>query len=82
MQIESLEQSTRVKAPSSVAQDVAPGERYGVVGRTNPELLESMFGCFANDPAFERVVQFIENERAREREEAEREADLEDLSAV
>ena len=55
------------QANGASTRETATGERYGVVGRTNSELLESMFGCFANDPAFERVVQFMADERARAR---------------
>ena len=78
MDAELLEPQTAAAPTATSPRETVMGERYGVVGRTNPELLESMFGCFADDPAFERVVKFMEDERAREREEAEREADVED----
>ncbi len=52
--------------------DLLSAERYGVTGRTNPQLVDSLFGLFANVPAFDRVMRQIEEDRAREREEAER----------
>lgn len=54
------------------AEAAAKGERYGVIGRTNPKIIEEMFGVFANDPEAEAVQRFIEEEREREREEARR----------
>lgn len=55
------------------AEAAAKGERYGVTGRTNPQRLEEMFGIFANNPRAQSVLQSIEDEREREREEARRE---------
>ena len=50
----------------------AKGERYGVTGHTNPQKLEEMFGMFANNPHAEAVLQSMEDEREKEREEARR----------
>lgn len=47
-------------------------ERPGVIGRTNPEQIEKLFGHAANSPLAEQVWQDIEAEREREREEARR----------
>ena len=54
------------------AQAEAKGERYGVIGRTNPKVIAEMFGVFANDPDAEAVFKSIEDAREREREEARR----------
>lgn len=48
----------------------APAERYGVIGRTNPQAIEAMFGQSAGDALAEAVWQEILAEREREREEA------------
>jgi hypothetical protein len=51
--------------------------RYGVTGRTNPQLIETLFGVFANDPEAEEVAHAIAAERERERAQSRqaREAD-------
>jgi hypothetical protein len=51
------------------------GRRYGVVGRSNPRLIRQMIGTFADSPLHANVVRHIEENRERERREAEREAD-------
>jgi hypothetical protein len=53
------------------------GTRYGVTGKTNPQLIAEMFGVFADEPMFDRMVRRMEEERERERREAEQEADAE-----
>jgi Trm5-related predicted tRNA methylase len=53
------------------------GDRYGVIGRTNPHLIEEILSKRTPDPQVDRVWEEILAEREREREEArrEREAD-------
>ena len=46
--------------------------RPGVTGRTNPQLLEELFGVFANSPHAQQVLSDIERGRERERTEVRR----------
>lgn len=61
---------------ASLEADVArlkaqlPSQRYGVTGRTNPQVMEEMFGVFKNNPQAESVLNAIEQEREKERREA------------
>lgn len=55
----------RLKAEAQVR-----GERYSVIGRTNPQRIDELFGVFANDPEAQAVEKVIEAEREKEREEA------------
>lgn len=50
------------------------GARYGVTGKTNPQLIEKMFGIFANDPEAEEVARNVAEERERDREQARQES--------
>ena len=50
-------------------------ERPGVIGRTAPDFLDTMFGIHANSPNFKEVTASIEEEREKEREEARHAAD-------
>ena len=52
-----------------------------VVGRTSPDFLEKYTGIFANDPVFDEMIRYIEEERERERREARGEDDAEDEAA-
>lgn len=66
---------------AQLMRQTAPAvRRPGVTGKTNPQVIEELFGVFANDPHFDRVVQTIEENRARERREAEMEADAAEAS--
>ena len=47
------------------------GERYGVIGRTSPDLLEMDFDRSLDDAMFDEVIQSILESRERERDEAE-----------
>lgn len=46
--------------------------RPGVTGRTNPQLLDELFGVFADNPHALQVLRDIEQDRERERTEARR----------
>lgn len=70
MATETLEE--RVTAEKKDASQVRPG----VIGRTSPDFLDRFFGTFADSPNFEAVMRSIEQERAREREEACRDEDV------
>ena len=48
------------------------GGRRGVIGRTQPDFLDTTFGIHAKSVAFPEVMREIEAEREREREEARR----------
>ncbi len=61
------------------AQLSAP--RPGVLGRTSPDFLDQYVGIFANDPLFEEMVRFTEEERERERRAARGETAIEDTPA-
>lgn len=54
------------------------GARPDSTGRTSPDFLEKYTGIFANDPLFEEMVRFTEEERERDRREARGETDGED----
>jgi hypothetical protein len=41
--------------------------RFGVIGRTKTDALESIFGVFANNPEADKVFLAIETEREQER---------------
>ena len=56
-------------ALAEVKRQLQPS-RPGVIGRTRPDFLDTMFGIHANSPAFAEVMREIEDIRAREREEA------------
>jgi predicted signal transduction protein with EAL and GGDEF domain len=72
--VEALEERlAAVEAEVRRLRDQRENHRAGVIGRTNPELINEMFGIFADDPLFERMVQRMEAERERERREAEAE---------
>jgi hypothetical protein len=60
---------------------VVTGERPGVIGRTRPDFLDTMFGIHANSAAFEEMTREIEAERERERDEARRQAEQDQSSA-
>ena len=44
----------------------------GVTGRTNPQLLEELFGVFQNSPHAQQVLDGVEQERDQERQQARR----------
>jgi hypothetical protein len=48
------------------------GQPEGIIGRTNLKLIEEMFGVFSDSPLFDSVMRTIEENRERERQEAER----------
>jgi hypothetical protein len=48
-------------------------ERVGVIGRTQPDKIEAIFGIYANDPEAEQVLKEIEETREKERRVARKE---------
>ena len=48
--------------------------RSGVTGRTNPQLLEEMFGIFRDSPHAVEVLNAVEDEREQERQKSREKA--------
>jgi hypothetical protein len=56
------------------AMERGGSSRPGVTGRTNPEVLEELFGIFRDDPYAQQVLDEVEREREQERQQARRAA--------
>ncbi|MBB6050827.1 hypothetical protein [Armatimonas rosea] len=69
MAIGSLEERVTALEKKLAALSEASERRLGVTGRTNPEVLEEMFGVFADSPHAREVLDTIAAERERERRE-------------
>ena len=69
MAIGNLEERVAALEKKLAALSEVSERRLGVTGRTNPEVLEEMFGVFADSPHAGAVLDTIAAERERERRE-------------